>query len=576
MDVFREWIFDQLRDLGLIDAENHPRGAGSLPASTGAHKVLFDDGTTQGWSDQPTLQRIKGATDVVIAAAVGYGTAALEGTIPAVDGSGYTPVLAGAGAGNVSNGTHRYKFTYSFGRGETDGSGAPTPAVTVTDNTIDGQVTVAYPYTENGTTLIYRDKNNDGVYKFVMTGTDGPGPVVDNVADADLGATIPSVNTCQRQVGIIDGFLNSPTGDVLIGANLSFIGQDSPDGTGGSMTFRGGAGAVRGGDVFLIGGVGATTGGDAVLSGGQGHGGAGHGGKSRMTNSAGANRVVVDENGQAILGALDDNTVGHVSVAPSTNDHGSLVELIAGDGLVGDADGGSVTIAPGISSGAGANGKVRLQSAGGTDRLVIDDIGFVRSNNVLTLNLQRLPAPGSAAVTPQGTPGSTAYEYVVRAVVDYNGGISGLPATATTSTGNATLDGTNFNRISWDAVAGFDVIAYEVFRTVGGSAQGRIASVSAPALSYDDQDGSTAFDSLNAPTTGQIVDNSYNVGIGGESLGLMAITGGASGGYATLKAYNFTPVNTYKSADGSDGETASIVIGSVTLTVKNGLITTHA
>jgi hypothetical protein len=76
-----------------------------------------------------------------------------------------------------------------------------------------------------------------------------------------------------------------------------------------------------------------------------------------------------------------------------------------------------------------------------------------------------LTTPTGTTVTPQGTSGSTTYSYRVSAV---GGGGETLAATAaTTATGNATLSPTNFNRVTWGAVA--NATGYNVYgRTAAG------------------------------------------------------------------------------------------------------------
>jgi hypothetical protein len=67
--------------------------------------------------------------------------------------------------------------------------------------------------------------------------------------------------------------------------------------------------------------------------------------------------------------------------------------------------------------------------------------------------------PTGGSVTPQGSSGSTAYSYKLTA---FNAAGETLATAAlNTSTGNATLSATNFNRIAWTAVAG--AVGYNVY-----------------------------------------------------------------------------------------------------------------
>lgn len=76
----------------------------------------------------------------------------------------------------------------------------------------------------------------------------------------------------------------------------------------------------------------------------------------------------------------------------------------------------------------------------------------------------QLAAPAAPAVTPQGTAGTTTYRYRV-AAVDAENGEGVAAAGVTTATGNATLSGTNFNRVTWTAVPG--ATKYRVYGRTG-------------------------------------------------------------------------------------------------------------
>lgn len=85
-------------------------------------------------------------------------------------------------------------------------------------------------------------------------------------------------------------------------------------------------------------------------------------------------------------------------------------------------------------------------------------------------------------ITNGGTPGSTSYSYKV--VPKISSTAVGLSAAGSTATGNATLDVTNKNVITWTAVTG--ATSYDVYRTAGGATQGKIGTVSAPTVTLDD------------------------------------------------------------------------------------------
>jgi hypothetical protein len=95
--------------------------------------------------------------------------------------------------------------------------------------------------------------------------------------------------------------------------------------------------------------------------------------------------------------------------------------------------------------------------------------------------LKILSTPGTPTISPQGVTGATSYSYKVVACDAYG---KTLASTAgTTATGNATLTGSNFNRVSWSAVTGAET--YRVYGRTGG-AELYIATVTAPTVQYDD------------------------------------------------------------------------------------------
>lgn len=107
--------------------------------------------------------------------------------------------LAGAGAGNVDNGLHTYKYTYVSAYGESNGSPV-SDGVTVADKTIDGKVALTgVAVGPAGTTArkIYRTvAGGAGDFKLVATISDNVTTTYqDNVADASLGAVIPTSDT---------------------------------------------------------------------------------------------------------------------------------------------------------------------------------------------------------------------------------------------------------------------------------------------------------------------------------------------------------------------------------------------
>jgi hypothetical protein len=108
-----------------------------------------------------------------------------------------------------------------------------------------------------------------------------------------------------------------------------------------------------------------------------------------------------------------------------------------------------------------------------------------------------LATPGSITVTPQGTTGTSTWTYKLVAV--NANGTTQAGAASSTATGNATLSGANFNRLTWTAVTG--AIGYWVYRTAVATSPtttGRIAVLGA-IVTFDDT--GVAGDSSTAPTT---------------------------------------------------------------------------
>lgn len=102
--------------------------------------------------------------------------------------------------------------------------------------------------------------------------------------------------------------------------------------------------------------------------------------------------------------------------------------------------------------------------------------------------LQELPSlatPALPTITPTGTTGAAAWSYKIEALNANQTSIAS--AAGSTSTGNATLSSTNYNRVTWVAITG--ATAYRIYRTVVASSPvttGMIAIVGASALQFDD------------------------------------------------------------------------------------------
>lgn len=110
---------------------------------------------------------------------------------PAKPGAAAVAALAGAGAGNVDNGTHTWVVAFVEGSKDS-GKSASSNILTVVDKTVDGKVNLTAVATGPvGTTArkIYRTiAGNTGAHKFVGIINDNVTTTFqDNVADANLG-----------------------------------------------------------------------------------------------------------------------------------------------------------------------------------------------------------------------------------------------------------------------------------------------------------------------------------------------------------------------------------------------------
>ena len=149
---------------------------------------------------------------------------------------------------------------------------------------------------------------------------------------------------------------------------------------------------------------------------------------------------------------------------------------------------------------------------GGTSKAKIDNLGNLTSASTATTGLisaTALTTPSAPTVTNQGAAGSTSYTYLITART-----LSGetiQSSTTVTATGNATLTGSNFNRITWSAVTG--AADYRVWRTASSgtpSSTGVIGTVLASAtLSLDD----TGLTATAANTPSQNTTNGLAIGV---------------------------------------------------------------
>jgi hypothetical protein len=91
--------------------------------------------------------------------------------------------------------------------------------------------------------------------------------------------------------------------------------------------------------------------------------------------------------------------------------------------------------------------------------------------------LQAPTRPNVDAITQVGTPGSTTYTYQVVATNGGTGSSKRVGYDRVTSTGNATLNGSNYNAVKF-ALPDGTISNFKIYRTFGGATQGLIATVS--------------------------------------------------------------------------------------------------
>jgi hypothetical protein len=162
--------------------------------------------------------------------------------------------------------------------------------------------------------------------------------------------------------------------------------------------------------------------------------------------------VAISANGTySALGTAASTTTGNAALS-SVN--ASQITWVP----VADAAGGYLIVRTAGAATQGVIGRV----AGGVNQFF--DTGLVAQTGTSATQPQgTLPAPSAPTVTPTGTVGTTGYTYTV-ASISYNGVWSAASTGTATSTGNATLSTTNYNKITWTVVAG--AVRYAIQRSV--------------------------------------------------------------------------------------------------------------
>ena len=139
----------------------------------------------------------------------------------------------------------------------------------------------------------------------------------------------------------------------------------------------------------------------------------------------------------------------------------------------------------------------------------------------VTLSLG-IGAPSGGTVTVEGTAGSTTYTYQI-ASIDGGRGVQAAITGFNTTTGNATLSGTNYNLVTW--TAGTNAYAYAIWRKIGAGSYTFLGTTSA--TNWTDNGGTLTqpvyvASTPNASDTGDALITSVSSGGGTTTLTLAA------------------------------------------------------
>ena len=191
--------------------------------------------------------------------------------------------------------------------------------------------------------------------------------------------------------------------------------------------------------------------------------------------------------GAASLASESVNAIVGTGTAPSLsamNVNGRVVVTAYGasgagpDVTTGTIGAGSASLSVASASGWSAGMGIRVAHAGAATSLT---------------------APSAPTVTNVGTTGTTTYSYEVIAI-DAAHGYTAASASGSTTTGNATLSTTNFNRISWSPVSG--AALYAVYQTAPGSY--RVGIVSGQSIADFGSADSGSTNGLNSTLYGDL------------------------------------------------------------------------
>jgi hypothetical protein len=138
--------------------------------------------------------------------------------------------------------------------------------------------------------------------------------------------------------------------------------------------------------------------------------------------------------------------------------------------------GGSISFKGGTAGFRSIDNKINV--AGSDVSLNLGSLSAIGSFFVLNLANESVPEAAGVVITQAGTPGSTADSYVV--VFHYPDGSLSI-TTADTSTANATLNGSNYNILTWTTPASASSV--DVYRMVAGGSPSTLGLLTAGATS---------------------------------------------------------------------------------------------
>jgi hypothetical protein len=145
---------------------------------------------------------------------------------------------------------------------------------------------------------------------------------------------------------------------------------------------------------------------------------------------------------------------------------------------------------------------------------IANDAGKFGQLQTGSIAFQTLANPGAPTVTNVGTTGAATWTYKIVAK-QLDGSNTAAGAAGSTTTGNATLTTSNYNHLAWTAVTG--AASYDIYRTAHGttpSTNGKLATVTAPIVTYDDK--AAAGNGASAPiinSTGTMPDATGEISI---------------------------------------------------------------